>query len=294
MKLIIVSGLSGSGKSVALHTLEDLGFYCVDNLPLGLLPAFTEIQWKSRSHTQAAVGIDARNYAGDLDQFPQILEKLRNTRDDTDRLTLDVEVLFLHADLKTLTKRYSESRRAHPVGAEGVPLTDAIRREEARLEPIRSLADLSIDTSRTHIHQLRDQIRKRVLGREPKAMSLLIQSFGFKHGVPGDADFVFDVRCLPNPHWQSNLRSLTGRDRPVVDFLAAYPQVETMYEQIESFLLEWLPAFQADNRSYLTVAIGCTGGQHRSVYMVERLHGSLSRPFPNIHVRHRELASVPA
>ena len=293
MKLIIVSGLSGSGKSGALHTFEDLGFYCVDNLPLSLLSAFTQdLLHRNGQHTKAAVSIDARNHIDALNRFPKILKEIRASGSKEGNPTLDVEILFLRADPETLTKRYSESRRNHPLSTGGIPLTDAIRREDDLLDPIRIMADLTIDTSRIHIHQLRELICERVLDRKPKTLSLLIQSFGFKHGLPTDADFVFDVRCLPNPHWHRNLRPFTGKDQPVADFLEQHPQVERMYRQIESFLLTWLPAFQADNRSYLTVAIGCTGGRHRSVYIVERLRQTLSQHCPKINARHHELEST--
>ena len=288
MKLVIVSGLSGSGKSVALHTFEDLGFYCVDNLPLSLLAAFTRtLPDADDRQTNAAVSIDVRNHIDALDRFPEILREIRASG------TLDIEILFLRANPETLTKRYGESRLSHPLSVGGAPLIDALRREDRLLAPIRDRADLTIDTSRTHIHQLRELIRKAVLGRQARALSVVIQSFGFKHGVPSDADFVFDVRCLPNPHWQPNLRPLTGKDRPVVDFLEAQPPVERMYRQIKAFLLDWLPAFQDDNRSYLTVAVGCTGGRHRSVYLVERLYHRLADRFPNVHARHHELETAP-
>ena len=292
MKLIIVSGLSGSGKSGALHTFEDLGFYCVDNLPLNLLPAFTQdLLRRNGQQPKAAVSIDARNHIDVLNRFPKIIEEIRASGLTEDQPALDVEVLFLRADPETLTRRYSESRRSHPLSADGIPLTDAIRREDDLLDPVRIMADLTIDSSRIHIHQLRKLIHERVLDRKPKTLSLLLQSFGFKHGIPTDADFVFDIRCLPNPYWHTNLRPLTGKDRLVADFLEQQPQVEQMYRHIESFLLTWLPAFQTDNRSYLTVALGCTGGQHRSVYMVERLYRELSRHCPKINARHHELES---
>ena len=284
MKLVIVSGLSGSGKSVALHTLEDVGFYCIDNLPVGLLGDFgrhiTEI--RIRPGERYAVGIDARSGSEDLSRFPTILDEL-------EARGIHSEILFLQADNDTLIKRFSETRRRHPLSGPSTSLAEAIAGEAALLAPILARADLTIDTTTTTLHQLRELIRERLDRRVHGRLSLLFESFGFKHGVPKDADFVFDVRCLPNPHWEPRLRPLTGRDADVAEYLQAQPSVERMYEHIRGFIEEWLPAFERESRSYLTVAIGCTGGQHRSVYLSERLSEHFRQREDNVSVRHREL-----
>ncbi|QIT56316.1 RNase adapter RapZ [Aquisalimonas sp. 2447] len=284
-RLIIVSGLSGSGKTVALHTLEDNGCYCIDNLPVTMLAAFgdhvTSLAPEALGHY--AVGVDARNRMNDLEAFPEILAKLK-------RVTgIQPEILFLTADESTLIKRFSETRRRHPLSSGDVPLADAIARERALLVPIQSQADLVIDTTETTLHQLRDLVRQR-LTRNSRKLSLLFQSFGFKHGAPTDADFVFDARVLPNPHWEPALRALTGQDEPVARYLSSHESVETMYTDIRDFLDRWVPAFKVENRSYLTVAIGCTGGQHRSVYLCDRLASHFDDGTQDVSVRHRELS----
>ncbi len=284
MKLVIVSGLSGSGKSIALHVLEDLGYYCIDNLPVGMLPGLAEQLRQRPGHADpVAVGIDARNLVDDLQRFPGILARLRQAG-------VDAEVLFLEAEDATLLKRFSETRRRHPLSSSDTPLAEAIVQERRLLEPVAGEARLHIDTTQTNVHQLRDLIRQRVAGTADGHLSLLFESFGFKHGVPVDADFVFDVRCIPNPHWVPELRSLTGRDQAVVDYLEAHPEARQMYENIRDFLDTWIPRFEADNRSYMTVAVGCTGGQHRSVYMVERLSAHFRQQRSGVLSRHRELS----
>ncbi|MCG6936258.1 MAG: RNase adapter RapZ [Proteobacteria bacterium] len=285
MKLIIISGLSGSGKSIALHLLEDLGYYCIDNLPIGMLSALADQLHQDRENTydHFAVGIDARNMTGDLQQFPAILSDLKASG-------RSCEVFFLEADDATLLKRFSETRRRHPLSGDEVPLNEAIIQERSLLEPIISHADLILDTSQTNVHQLRDLIRGRVASVEHTGLSLLFESFGFKHGLPINADFIFDIRCIPNPHWVPELRSLTGRDQKVKDYLEQFDDVDRMYNDIRQFLDSWIPRFEADNRSYMTVAIGCTGGQHRSVYMVNRLANYFNAQREGILTRHREVA----
>jgi UPF0042 nucleotide-binding protein len=285
MRFFVISGTSGAGKSIALHALEDQGAYCIDNLPLELLVPFArQIEGAPRHHfSDTAVGVDARNLATDFERFPAILEELRG-------LGLDCRVLFLDADDETLLKRFSETRRRHPLTGEGVSLAEAIRRERTLLEPIAFKADIRLDTTRTNIHQLRDELLTRVARPTRPGMSILIQSFGYKHGVPVDADFVFDVRCLPNPHWEPRLRALTGKDREVAEFLQAQPSVYRMFATMKDFLETWLPQFEADRRSYLTIAIGCTGGQHRSVYFAERLVEHFKTTKTNVIARHRELS----
>ncbi len=285
MKLLVVSGLSGAGKSVALNTLEDMGYYCIDNLPANLLPAFANqmVAADGIPYESAAVGIDARNPAVVLARFPDIIADLR-------KRGVACDLLFLEADEPILIKRFSETRRRHPLTGDGISLAEAIARERELLSELAEHADLRMDTSSTTLHQLRDTIRRRIGHGSDSVLSLLVESFGFKHGMPRDADFVFDVRCLPNPHWVPTLRPLTGKDPQVAEFLAAEPLVDEMFESLKSFLERWIPRFQADNRAYLTVALGCTGGQHRSVYLAERLgHHFSEQGGTNVIVRHREI-----
>lgn len=284
MRIIIVSGLSGSGKTIALQTLEDLGYYCVDNLPFKLiLPLVREIRTASDLlPPTVAVGVDVRNFIDELSQFPATLADLRAS-------DLTVEVVFLHAGEEILLKRYNETRRRHPLDLGNMPLREAIRQERQLLEPIVACADLIIDTGGTNIYQLRELIRARIHDTPREAMSLLFESFGFKNGMPTDADFVFDVRCLPNPHWEPLLRPLTGRDQPVIEFLQYQPEVMEMVADLCRFLETWLPRFELSDRSYLTAAIGCTGGQHRSVFVAEALAHHFGGIRCHVMVRHREL-----
>lgn len=284
MKLVVISGVSGSGKSNALNVLEDLDYYCIDNLPAGLLPAFAEQTLASPNDaiTHAAVGIDARNLPEQLHRFSYILEQLKNKG-------VVVEIIFLDADDNILLKRFSETRRKHPLTEDENTLSEAIKQERELLAPIASRADLIVDTSQTNIYQLRDLIKERLTGSTTQEFSLLFESFGFKHGVPTDADFVFDVRCLPNPHWEAALRKFTGLDQPVIDFLKEHDVVKQMLEDINKFLATWIPRFEYENRSYLTIAIGCTGGQHRSVYLAQKLCESYSAKRARVHVRHRDI-----
>ena len=284
MRIIIVSGLSGSGKTIALQTLEDLDCYCVDNLPFKLIgPLAQEILAASATlPPTVAVGVDARNFCDELSQFPAMLTELRAS-------SFKVDVLFLQADDEILLKRYSETRRRHPLDEGGLPLREAINHERQLLGPVVTYADLIVDTSDTNLYQLRELIRARVHDTPDEVMSLLFESFGFKNGVPSDADFMFDVRCLPNPHWEPLLRPLTGRDQPVIDFLDHHAEVKAMVDDLRQFLEGWLPRFETSNRSYLTVAIGCTGGQHRSVFIAEALKRHFSQVRRHVMVRHREL-----
>ena len=285
MRLIVVSGLSGSGKSVALNTLEDEGFYCIDNLPTGLLLPLVEQLRASRMprYDRVAVGIDARSDPDDLHNFPEILDRLNALTDIT------VEVVFLETELNTLLRRFSETRRKHPLSQQGMPLIEAIEAERSMLAGINERADLHIETTHLTLHELRALLRERLLPGSHGELSLLFQSFGYKHAIPGDTDFVFDARCLPNPHWEPRLRPLIGTDPEVVAHLEAHPAVEEMFESIRDFLERWIPRFQAENRSYMTISIGCTGGQHRSVYLVERLARHFRERFGEVAVRHREL-----
>ena len=284
MKLLIVSALSGSGKSTALDTLEDCGYYCIDNLPVTLLEDFIGhvMLADKKTYEKTAIGIDARNKNESLSNLSESLEFIRSKG-------IDCQIIFLHADEATLLKRYSETRRRHPLTDANIPLKDALRIEKLMLEPIARHANVVIDTSKTHYHQLRELIRDQVDERDFKHISLQFQSFGFKNGIPLDADFVFDTRSLPNPYWIPELRALTGKDQPVIDFLKNQALVAEMFQDIAGFLERWLPRFDAEGRSYLTVAIGCTGGQHRSVYLADTLSRHFQNPSLNVIVRHREL-----
>lgn len=284
MRLVILSGLSGSGKSVALHTLEDIGFYCIDNLPLFLLKdlALGLHEGLDAAFTMTAVGIDARTSPDQLRELPELVQAARERG-------IGCDVLFLDAQTETLIKRFSETRRKHPLTRGDRSLAEALRLERTLLEPIRSCADSCIDTTQTNVHELRDLVLNRVVGGVSPKASILLQSFGFKHGVPHDVDFVFDLRSLPNPHWQASLRPLTGRDQPVMDFLEASDEFRRMRDDISGFFDHWVPRFETDGRSYLTIAIGCTGGQHRSVYMAETLRQHFETDGYQVMVRHREL-----
>lgn len=287
MRLIIVSGLSGSGKSVALHLLEDVGFYCIDNLPAALLDSvISQIARSGDSfYEKLAVGVDARSRASDLQSLPELVRRFRS-------LGMQCEVIFLHAAEDSLLKRYAESRRPHPLSARGMSLREAITQERELLSPVMAVADLVIDTSQTSIYQLRDAVRGRVGLRSGPSLSILIQSFGFKHGLPLDADFVFDLRCLPNPYWEIALRPLTGRDPQVIAYLEAQEPVQEMYRDILGFLRHWIPRYADYNRNYLTVGLGCTGGQHRSVYMADRLASELAQEHCQVLIRHNELRGM--
>ncbi|AGA91475.1 putative P-loop-containing kinase [Thioflavicoccus mobilis 8321] len=284
MKLIIISGLSGSGKSVALHTLEDVGYYCIDNLPLFLLAELTTRMGRSRDsiYARTAVGIDARNEPEDLHTLANVIAQARD-------LSVECRVAFLDAQTETLIKRFSETRRKHPLTSAERPLREAIDLERRFLEPILQVASLQIDTTHTNVHELRDLVREQVGGEASPRASILLQSFGFKNGVPHDVDFVFDVRCLPNPHWEPQLRERTGLDQAVTAFLEGHPEVIRMRDDILAFLNRWVPQFETDGRSYLTIAIGCTGGKHRSVYMANWLRRHFEQEGHKVMVRHREL-----
>lgn len=281
IKLIIISGRSGSGKSTALHVLEDMGFYCIDNLPLGLLPPLTDNLIKNRIADRISVGIDARNIATDLRKFPDFIEKI-------DKKGIELQIVYLDSTGSELVKRFSETRRRHPLSDQQRGLREALDYEKQLLEPISDLADLKIDTTSLTLHQLRDLIRSRIV-RENFGFALLFESFAYKNGVPVDADVVFDARCLPNPHWKPELRSLTGQELAVRVFLDSQPDFVAMFEDIRNYLSNWLPKFEANNRSYMTIAIGCTGGQHRSVYLCHKLHQHFHSQWDNVLLRHREL-----
>jgi len=286
MRLIIVSGLSGSGKSVALAMLEDLDYYCVDNIPAGLLPGFIAytVRTSEVAYRRTAVGVDARNRPEDLDDVPRLVAELR-------RSGIGCELVFLRADKDTLLERFSETRRRHPLSRSGLGLKEALEQEERLLAPVANAADLTIDTSKLSVHELRELVRERVVERKSGGPSLLFQSFAYRHGVPDDADFVFDARALPNPYWESSLRELTGRDEAVARFMAGHEEAAQFLADVTGFLERWLPSLVRSNRSYLTVAVGCTGGQHRSVYLAERLAAHFDGRYGRALIRHRDLAS---
>jgi UPF0042 nucleotide-binding protein len=283
MSFFIVSGLSGSGKSIALQALEDSGFYCIDNLPAVLLPHFAGLLADMRNNAilNVAIGLDVRNRAF-LADLPQSLEALRARG-------IHYRIIFLEAEDSILVKRFKETRRKHPMLDHQTPLVEAIHAEKELLEPLSFDAALRIDTTRTTPHELRSQVRNFARGEDTVGLTLLFESFGYKHGTPLDADYVFDVRCLPNPYWQAELRQYTGLDDPVVRFLDKHDDVQEMFNEIRGFLEKWLPRFEREDRTYLTIAVGCTGGQHRSVYLVHRLAEHFASKGLKTQVRHREL-----
>lgn len=262
--LYVISGLSGSGKSVALKTLEDLDVHCTDNLPVELLPQFVKsVTGGEGEIRRLAVGIDVRN-ASDLARIPQWLSALGE-------MGIDHQLVFFETRDDTLLKRYSDTRRKHPLSHDGLALADAIELERLRLRPLKAIADLVMDTSDMNVHQMRREVITALGVGAHQDMSLLFESFAYKRGLPADADFVFDARALPNPHWDARLRPLSGRDAAVREYLQQDPQVQEFVAQVVAFLDTWVPRFEAGTRSYLTIAFGCTGGRHRSVYLAERL-----------------------
>jgi UPF0042 nucleotide-binding protein len=279
MQLILISGLSGSGKSIALTVLEDSGFYCVDNLPAQLLPNIASYLDRA-GHSRIAISVDVRS-SGTLEQLPQIITQIKEQG-------FDLRLLFLEAKTDTLVKRFSETRRRHPLSSDQFTLQECIQLERDLLEPVGDLGH-RIDTSDLNPNSLRAWI-KEFVDFDRSRLTLLFQSFGFKHGIPLDADFVFDVRCLPNPHYDPLLRPLTGKDAAVAAFLDSDANVQKMQADILRFVEDWLPCFIRDNRNYLTVALGCTGGQHRSVYFAEKLTEHFRTGGQQTMVRHRELS----
>lgn len=287
MRLILVSGLSGSGKSVALHMLEDLDYYCVDNIPAALLKAFVSHTLRSSDHQyqRVAVGLDARNTRAEIATVPALISELKASG-------IPCQVLFLTSSDESLLRRFAETRRKHPLSRGSEGLREAIALERSLLDPVVQAADLIIDSSNTGVHELRDLIRKRVEDSRQSRLSILFESFGFKYGIPGDADFVFDARSLPNPYWEPALRALNGRDPEVARYLESSSGVASLRADITGFVAARIPEFLATNRRYMTVAIGCTGGQHRSVYLVEQIAAEFAQRHPDISVRHSGLADT--
>ncbi|MFA0487079.1 RNase adapter RapZ [Vibrio sp. 10N.222.55.B11] len=283
MRLIVVSGQSGAGKSVALRVLEDLGYYCVDNLPVNLLNNFVESVRESNQNV--AVSIDIRNLPKEPQLVTDTLEQLESATN------IDVDVLFLDASKQTLLKRYSETRRIHPlsIGQEKLSLEQAIDLEKTLLTPLAEQASIVIDSSDCNLYELSEKVRFKVEGKEKQELIIVFQSFGFKYGLPSDADYVFDVRFLPNPHWEPALRPLTGLDAPIHSFLEEHSEVLELKQQIQGFVEQWLPMLEKNNRSYLTVAIGCTGGKHRSVYLTQKIGEYFEQLGHQVQIRHASL-----
>ena len=279
MVLMIVSGRSGSGKSVALRALEDMGFYCVDNLPVVLLPQLAETL--AERNISAAVSIDVRNLPDNPELLDEVLTKLPGS--------FSPQLLFLDTDRNALIRRYSDTRRLHPLSTQNLSLESAIDKENDLLEPLRSHADLIIDTTEMSVHELAEMLRERLLGKKSRDLTIVFESFGFKYGIPISADYVFDVRFLPNPHWDPKLRPMTGLDKPVAAFLNRHTEVHNFIYQTRNYLEQWLPMLENNNRSYLTIAIGCTGGKHRSVYIAEQLADYFRSRGKNVQSRHRTL-----
>lgn len=282
-QLVVLTGMSGGGKTVALRALEDFDFYCVDNLPAALIPALVRAatQGQRGARQPIAVGVDIRNRAEDLLRMPGVLSQLAADH-------VRVRLLFLDSRDDVLIKRYADTRRRHPLTAEGLSLRDAIVRERQLLRPLAAIAEHIVDTSDLNVHQLRRMVATEV-GRTRGSTTLMFESFAYRRGVPLDADFVFDARCLPNPHWDPRLRPLSGKDQAVRDFLAAQPMVQQFEDDLARFLGEWLPRFEGADRSYVTLCIGCTGGRHRSVYLAERLAERFRGERQHVLSYHREL-----
>ena len=276
---MIISGRSGSGKSIALRSFEDMGYYCVDNIPIVLLPELAKTL--ENSQVPAAVSIDIRNLPASFTQLDEILAQLPKS--------ITVQIIFLESSRNTLIRRYSETRRLHPLSGQGHSLEEAIDLEEQYLEPLKDSADLVINTDNLSVHELADILRLRILGTKEKELTIVFESFGFKYGLPTESDFVFDVRFLPNPHWDPSLQPLTGLDEPVKNYLAKHWEVNNFIYQTANYMQQWLPLLQKNNRSYLTISIGCTGGQHRSVYIAEQLAELFSAHGQQVQIRHRSL-----
>lgn len=284
MKLTIVSGLSGAGKTVALRQYEDLGWFCIDNIPLGLIEPLLvhALDSGDARYNRVAIGVDARAAPSEIENFPRRVEELRG-RD------IDVDVLFLQCDDPVLLKRYNDTRRRHPLSDAETSLVEALQRERRLLKPVSDAADSVIDTTALNLHELRDTIHQRLPEARSGRLSVLFLSFGFKNGVPDGIDFLFDARCLPNPHWEPGLRALNGRDADVARWFEHHAEVGAFGTDLVRFLETWLPRYQAQDRAYVTIAVGCTGGQHRSVYLVEQLGQQFRSRFDQVIVKHREL-----
>lgn len=282
MQIVLISGLSGAGKSIALETFEDEGFFCVDNLPLSFVLSFIEKFSDESSHKRLAIVVDARGFPDDLSEAKEVFASLNE-------LPEHIDFVFLDATSEAIVQRYRDTRRRHPFYQAHLSLLDTIEHERSLLQPLKAYMDLHIDTSCLSVHDLRAFIKKQLLNKHDQhQLSIQVESFGFKHGTPLNADFIFDARCLTNPHWEPMLRPKTGRDIEVSDYLAGHEDVQAYLKDLEDFFYTWLPRFEQGTRAYLTIAIGCTGGQHRSVYLVEQLAKVIAQRYPLI-VKHREL-----
>lgn len=279
MELIIISGRSGAGKSVALRALEDIGYYCVDNLPIDLLPQLADIL--SKSQKAAAISLDIRNLPNSTETLDGVLNQVSAKH--------QIKIIFLDTDRSTLIRRYSDSRRLHPLSVKDLSLEAAIDAEKEQLEPLVQHANLIIDTGVLSTHELAERLREFLRGHSDKELKIIIESFGFKYGLPLDADYVFDVRFLPNPHWNPALRPMTGLEQPVIDFLAKHEEVANFIYKTRNYIETWLPMLEQNNRSYLTIAIGCTGGKHRSVYIAQQLGEYFQAKGKNVKIQHKSL-----
>ncbi len=281
MHLIIVSGMSGAGKSLVLHTLEDQGYYCIDNLPLELLDHALDTE-RVLKRKKIAIGIDVRSGEKYLQKLPDMVSNFKKE--------FNTDVLYLYAGKSVLIKRYDETRRKHPLSNSKTTLREAIIKEYDLLLPVREIADIQIDTSTSNIYELATNIKKRICDSEEQSFSLMFQSFGFKYGTPRDSDFLFDVRCLPNPYWIPELREYTGLDKEIKEWLASHESVTKMEYDLSTFINSWIPNIIESQRAYLTISIGCTGGHHRSVYLTEKLANFFRKTYKkSIIVQHREL-----
>lgn len=279
MEIIIISGRSGAGKSVALRALEDIGYYCVDNLPINLLPQLTTLLGEHQS--AVAISLDIRNLPQSPLELEEVLSQLQQQH--------EVKIIFLDADRSSLIRRYSDSRRLHPLSAQDLSLETAIDVERGLLEPLVQQANSIIDTTHLSTHELAERLREFLRGQRKKELKIIIESFGFKYGIPLDADYLFDVRFLPNPHWNPLLRPMTGLDEPVISFLSKHDEVNKFIYLTRSYIETWLPMLEQNNRSYLTIAIGCTGGKHRSVYIAQQLGEYFSAKGKNVQIQHKSL-----
>ena len=279
MEIIIISGRSGAGKSVALRALEDAGYYCVDNIPLDLLPQLTDIL--SQSQSSVAISLDIRNIPNSANPLEQTLNTLQKYH--------QLKIIFLEADRGTLIRRYSDSRRLHPLSLKDLSLEAAIDKEYRYLEPLIQHANFIIDTTHLSTHTLAERLREFLRGNSDKELKIVVESFGFKYGIPLDADYVFDVRFLPNPHWDPTLRPMTGLDAPVAEFLNSHTQVNEFIYLTRNYIDTWLPMLEKNNRSYLTIAIGCTGGKHRSVYIAQQLGEYFQAKGKIVQIQHKSL-----
>lgn len=281
MHLVIISGMSGAGKSHALHTLEDQGYFCIDNLPLELLDSALKTN-RLLERKKIAIGIDARSGQKYLEEFPKIVTQLKSQ--------FKTDIVYLYAGKSVLIKRYDETRRKHPLSEADTTLRDTIIKEYELLAPVREIADIQIDTSSTDIYELSSQIKNRICGSENQSLSLMFQSFGFKYGTPRDSDYLFDVRCLPNPYWVPELRGHTGLEENVKQWLASQALVNKMESDLKTYIETWIPHIISSQRAYLTISIGCTGGHHRSVYLTEKLAAHFSKTYKgSVIIQHREL-----